>query len=58
MCKQTRTKDHTICDIELGNNPRKQIIKIFRSYVDLKFNRLTLVANFSFIAVEGDWPDC
>jgi hypothetical protein len=21
MCKQTRTKDHTICDIELGNNP-------------------------------------
>jgi NAD(P)-dependent dehydrogenase (short-subunit alcohol dehydrogenase family) len=22
MCKQTRTKDHAICDIELGNNPR------------------------------------
>ena len=21
MCKQTRTKDHAICDIELGNNP-------------------------------------
>jgi hypothetical protein len=21
MCKQTWTKDHSICDIELGNNP-------------------------------------
>jgi hypothetical protein len=21
MCKQTRTKAHTICDTELGNNP-------------------------------------
>jgi peptidyl-Lys metalloendopeptidase len=25
MCKQTRTKYHTICDIELGNNPTKRI---------------------------------
>ncbi|MGC1928410.1 MAG: tetratricopeptide repeat protein [Candidatus Nitrosopolaris sp.] len=25
MCKQTRTKDHTICDIELGNNPDKAL---------------------------------
>ena len=37
MCKQTRTKDHTICDIELGNNPQR-IKSILRLALDSIFN--------------------
>jgi uncharacterized membrane protein YeiH len=28
MCKQTGTKGDTICDIELGNNPREEIASL------------------------------
>ena len=42
MCKQTRTKDHTICDIELGNNPNGFVAPSFNaewtSYVNVSAN--------------------
>ena len=40
MCKQTRTKDHTICDIELGNNPHN--VERFITYITIQHNGIKL----------------
>ena len=49
MCKQTRTKDHTICDIELGNNPYIKIkpIKHVQSREEAVYQKLPLSEHVS-----------
>ena len=55
MCKQTRTKDHTICDIELGNNPDGCIILITIACYDEieRQERYTILRKL--IGLNRDW---